>query len=116
MARRQLKTDDEAGFLMAFHDDIRETEQLFGVEVGVSVRLTKTRGLIEIRASAWKADPVRGDRCVAVFETRYPTASANRLHAGLYRAAIGIGAACYRNGLREVESKDSPGTDGAGKD
>lgn len=115
MARRQLKTDDEAGFLMAFHDDVRETEQLYGVEVGISIRLTKIRGTLEIRASAWKSDPIHGDRCVAVFETRYPTVSANRLYAGLYRAAVGIGAACSRNGLGQVGYKDSPSTDGAGQ-
>lgn len=99
MARRQLKTDDEEGFLRATYDDIRETEAMFNVKVKLEVKLTTKRGQMRLEATAWKGVGTPDERCVATFVCEYPTASASRLHAGLYRAAIGIGAACSRSGL-----------------
>jgi len=99
MSRRALKTDDEVGFLMAVHDDVRETEIMYGVKVKFEVKLTSIRGKLRLYASAWKGVGTPDERCVATFESEYPTASAARLHAALYRSAIGIGAACGRAGL-----------------
>jgi len=115
MARRQLKTDDEAGFLMAVYDDVRETEMLFRVKVKFEVKLTSKRGQLRIYASAWKGVGTPDERGVAAFECEYPTASAARLHAALYRAAIGIGAACSRAGLPYQQSDGQISTDGDGQ-
>lgn len=99
MSRRQLKTDDEAGFLLAIYDDVSETESLFGVKVKLEFKRTNVRGHFQLHASAWKDVGKADERCVATWVGEYPTASANRLHAGFYRAAIGIGGACGRAGL-----------------
>lgn len=99
MGRRALKTDDELGFLAAVWDDTRETELLFNVKVRYEIKLVSIRGRLRIVGTAWKDVGKPTERCVATFESEYPTASAARLHAGLYRAAIGIGAACSRAGL-----------------
>lgn len=99
MSRRQLKTDDEAGFLMAFYDDVVETESMYRVKVKVEIKTTSKRGQLRFYATAWKDVGKPDERAVATFECEYPTAQAARLHAGLYRAAVGIGAACGRAGL-----------------
>lgn len=99
MSRRQLKTDDEAGFLLAIYDDVVETEALFSVKVKLELKRGYKRGLFRLHATAWKDVGTPDERCVATWEGEYPTAAANRLHAGFYRAAIGIGAACSRAGL-----------------
>lgn len=99
MSRRQLKTDDEDGFLMAFSDDVAETEVLFRVKVKVEFKRTSIRGKLRLVATAWKGVGTLNERCVATWEGEYPTAQASRLHAALYRAAVGIGAACSRAGL-----------------
>lgn len=99
MSRRTLKTDDEAGFLLAIYDDVSETEAMFGVKVKLEFKRTNRRGCFQLHASAWKDVGQPAERCVATWVGEYPTASANRLHAGLYRAAIGIGASCGRAGL-----------------
>jgi hypothetical protein len=99
MARRQLRAEDEDGFLLAIHDDVRETEDLYRVKVKMEIKLTSQRGKLRILASAWKDVGKPEERAVATFEGEYPTAKATRLYAALYRAAIGIGAACGRAGL-----------------
>jgi hypothetical protein len=108
MSRRQLKTDDEAGFLMAFCDDIRETELLYGVKIEVRLVPGRTRGQVNIDCEAWKRHQDGGSERVAEFKGQYPTASAARLHAALYRAAIGIGAQCGRAGLPYKHGDGTP--------
>lgn len=109
MSRRTLKTDDEAGFLMATYDDIAETAQLYRVYIKFEVKPTSQRGRFRIVASAWKDVGKPAERAVATWEGEYPTAQAARFHAALYRAAVGIGAACGRAGLPYGE-KDSEDT------
>lgn len=99
MSRRQLKADDEGGFLMAISDDISETQQLYQVVVKIEFKPTNLRGHFRICASAWKDVGKPDERRVATWEGEYPTAQAMRIHAALYRAAVGIGAACGRAGL-----------------
>jgi hypothetical protein len=91
MSRRALKADDEEGFLMAFHDDIRESELLFRVQIECVILPTRIRGQLNIQMIAYKLPRKPLDAPHAVTNTPYPTASANRLHGGLYRAAIRIG-------------------------
>lgn len=99
MSRRALKTDDEMGFLMAISDDVAETQQLYRVLVKLEFKPLSQRGHFRIIATAWKDVGKPDERCVASWQGEYPTAQAARLHAGLYRAAVGIGAACGRAGL-----------------
>jgi len=91
MSRRALKTDDELGFLLAFCDDLAESEALFNVQIEVVILRTRKRGEIAINCFAYKRPRKTGDEPYATSTTPYPTAAANRLHAGLYRAAIRIG-------------------------
>jgi hypothetical protein len=110
MSRRTLKSDDEAGFLMATYDDLAETAQLYRVELKVVIKPSGVRGRFRMRAEAWKDVGKPLERCVASWEGEYPTAQAMRFHAALYRAAVGIGAACGRAGLPYGE-KDSSSVD-----
>jgi len=99
MSRRTLKSDDEEGFLMATHDDLAETAQLYRVQLKITIKPSSVRGRFRMRSEAWKDVGKPLERCVASWEGEYPTAQALRFHAALYRAAVGIGAACSRAGL-----------------
>lgn len=107
MSRRQLKADDEEGFLMAVSDDILETQQLYRVVIKMEFKPTSLRGRFRIVASAWKDVGKPDERRVATWEGEYPTAQASTLYAALYRSAVGIGAACGRAGLPYRHDKDS---------
>lgn len=96
MSRRQLKTDDEAGFLLAFFDDLAESEHLFRVQIECVLLRARKRGEININMIAYKLPRKPGDEPWAISNTPYPTASANRLHGGLYKAAIRIGGELAR--------------------
>lgn len=90
-SKRNLRSDDEAGFLLAFCDELADTEELFGVQVEVVVLRTARRGQLNINCFAYKTPRKPSDEPFAVSYTQYPTAAATRLHAALYRAAIRIG-------------------------
>lgn len=109
MSRRQLKANDEAGFLMAVTDDIAETQQLYRVLVKIEIKPTSIRGRFRIKATAWKDVGMPDERAVASWEGEYPTVQCQAFYAGLYRAAVGIGAACGRAGL-PYRNEDSDST------
>lgn len=99
MSRRTLKSDDEVGFLQATYDDLAETALLYRVELKFTIKPSAVRGRFRLRSEAWKDVGKPLERCVASWEGEYPTAQAMRFHAAIYRAAVGIGAACSRAGL-----------------
>jgi hypothetical protein len=107
MSRRQLKTDDEAGFLLAVHDDLAETRQLFHVQIEMLLIPASTRGHFHITCYAYAVPRKVGDQPIASSATPYPSAHAMRLHAALYRAAIRIGGECARL-APESRVKDRP--------
>jgi hypothetical protein len=91
MGRRTLRTDDEEGFLIAVCDDLAESEALFNVQIEMVILRTRVRGQLKINCIAYKQPRKAGDAPYAETTTPYPSASALRLHAALYRAAIRIG-------------------------
>lgn len=91
MSRRQLKTDDEMGFLMAIYDDLKENELLFKSSCVIELRPTAKRGHFEWIVSAYKATGEGGEPLMLTTRTPYPSVTANRLYASLYRAVISIG-------------------------
>lgn len=93
MARRQLKSDDEVGFIRAYRDDLADTEAMYHVIIRCElVRPLHGTGL-EIRMTAHKRGQESSEAPWCEARYLYPTHSANTLYAALYRAAIGIGAA-----------------------
>jgi hypothetical protein len=109
MSRRNLKADDEEGFLKAVSDDVHETESLYRVKVKIEFKALSARGKFRIIATAWKGVGTLEERCVAEWNGEYPTLQAMRVHAALYRAVVGLGAACGRAGL-PYRHEDSDGT------
>lgn len=107
MSRRQLRSDDEDGFLMAIHDDLTESKALFNVQVEMYLMPASTRGAFHIICYAYKRPRKPGDEPYATSSTPYPSSQAKRLHAGLYRAAIRIGGELARLHTQK-EIKDSP--------
>lgn len=96
MARRALKTDDEAGFLMAVYDDWCENELMFGVQIEMRLVRGKQRGTFDIVCDVYKSSDELGRQLLETTRTPYPSHSANRLHAGLYRAQIAAGGVLAR--------------------
>lgn len=108
MARRNLKSDDEAGFLMALHDDITESKALFNCQIEMEFMPASKRGEFHIICYAYKRPRKPGDAPYASTSTPYPSPHAARLHAALYRAAIRIGGELARlHGGYQVADKTS---------
>lgn len=91
MARRALRTDDEAGFLMAIHDELAELKLLFGVQIELLFMPASKRGHFHLVCYAYKVPRKPADEPYCSTSIPYPTAAATRLHAGVYRACIRIG-------------------------
>lgn len=91
MSRRQLKAGDEEGFIMAWFDDIVESEALYGVQIEVVLLRARKRGEININCIAYKTPRKPSDEPYAISNTPYPSAAATTLYAALYRSAVRIG-------------------------
>ncbi len=93
VSRRTLKTDDEEGFLRAYRDEILDTQAMYGVSIGVDIRVREgVQGItIHLRAEGVEGRPLYGHTVHARYQ--YPTSTATRLHAGLYQAAIRLNVA-----------------------
>ena len=94
MSRRQLKTDDEWGFLLAFWDEMADLEIVYKATVLWDIRRSNKRGEIAFhgRAVGDEDGPLLG--AVIHAEFRYPASTVSRLHAALYTAAIRLSVAC----------------------
>lgn len=107
MTRRQLKTDDEAGFLRAFRDEVFDLVADYKVRVEFHLALPVAGPGVVIRGFAYQKDGSGAEQLYAACEQPYPTHSALRLHAALYRAAIKLGGA-IREAKRAAWQEDSP--------
>lgn len=102
MARRQLKTDDEEGFLRAYKDEILDAQENYQVLIVMSIEVRAGRPGITLVGAAYSQAENATGLAIATVEQQYPTASASRLHAGLYRAAIGLSVALSRDYERKT--------------
>lgn len=91
MARRQLKTDDEEGFLRAYRDELFDVAQDHNCHISCSLVVPLHTNGLAIRMRAYDVDETGNEVCLATFDQPYPTHVANRLHAALYRAMIRLG-------------------------
>jgi len=96
MSRNQLRSGDEEGFLLACHDDIRETEQMYRVHVQCELVAGRKRGEWRFLMTAVRKAPDGSAVLFATGEYPYPSASARTLYAAFYRACVRIGAECAR--------------------
>lgn len=93
MPRRQLKTDDEEGFLRAFRDEVLDLAIEYDVHIKMWLDHPRQQPGMVIRADAYRHFGTSDERLYARAYQEYPSHSANRLHAALYRAAIKLGGA-----------------------
>jgi len=107
MSRRQLKTDDEEGFIRAFRDEVRDLASTYNVVMEFTLRVQVLRPGLVIHAEAFRMDGNGADQVYAVADQEYPSHSVARLHAALYRAAIKLGGA-IRDRERAGAALDSP--------
>lgn len=102
MSRRQLKTDDEEGFLRAFKDEVLDTEADYQVRIYIQVTVRPERPGVTFVWSVFSTAPDATGEALLNGEQVYPTHSASRLHACLYRVAISISVAISRDYERKT--------------
>jgi len=107
MSRRQLKTDDEEGFLRAFRDEVMDLAKEYDVRLEFTLRVLVLNRKLCIHGEAYYLDPFGAEQLFAMAEQEYPSHSVARLHAALYRAAIKLGGA-IRQEIRFRASEGSP--------
>jgi len=107
MSRRQLKTDDEEGFLRAFRDEVLDLAEVYQVTVEFTLRVQVLTRKLVIHGEAFKRDSEGQEQVYAAAEQEYPSHSVVRLHAALYRAAVKLGGA-IRERERAGAALDSP--------
>lgn len=105
MSKRELRSDDEAGFLRAFRDEMFDLVETHKVRLEFTLRVPVGTPGIVIHGEAFKRDNEGYEQFYAAFDQPYPTHTANRLHAALYRAAIRLGVE-IRDRQRAEESGD----------
>lgn len=104
MSKRQLRADDEEGFLRAFRDECFDVVLTHSVRLEFTLRLpVQSPGLV-IHGEAFKRDENGDEQVYAAFSLPYPTHTANRLHSALYRAVIRLGVE-----VRDRERAESGG-------
>lgn len=90
MGKNQLKADDVSGFVLAFTDEIKDTEMMYGVTCYVRVVLTGKRGELKLVGVATRLSDV--DKLVEVgrAERQWPSARYTSLHGLLYALAMSL--------------------------
>lgn len=96
MSRNQLKSGDEEGFLLACYDDIRETEQMYGVVISCELAPGRRRGDWSFVMTARQRSQDGPGEVYATGAYPYPSPSARTLYGAFYRACVRIGAECAR--------------------
>lgn len=108
MSKRQLKADDESGFIRAWKDEIADLASNEDVRIVVTLRApVQAEGLV-IHCEAFKWDWLDSDVLYASFSQPYPSHTATRLHAALYRALVRLGVE-IRDRRRVEAGEESPG-------
>jgi len=102
MSRRQLKTDDEEGFLRAFKDEILDAQADYQVRIDVRVEVRPERPGVTFHGEVYSVAPDATGELLMRVEQQYPTHSASRLHAALYRLAISVSVALGRDHERRT--------------
>lgn len=94
MSRRQLKTDDVDGFVLAFWDEVRDTELLYQVTITLDMRVKAARGGFSYHALAVRTDEDGVDRPAGAAQVDWPSSRFTSLHAMLYRLGLAIAVDC----------------------
>lgn len=94
MSKRNLRAEDEDGFIRAFNDETRDTELTYDVRIVWQLCKGRDANALYLRGTAHKADENDCEQVWAHTEYRYPTHRTNRLYAALYAAAIALNVVC----------------------
>lgn len=91
MSKRQLKADDEEGFLRAYRDELLDVAHDHNCQVSCSLVLPLQGHGLRIRMRAYQWGDDGREECLATFDQDYPSHTATRLHGALYRAMVRLG-------------------------
>lgn len=91
MSRRQLRADDEEGFLRAYKDELLDVAHDHGCNISCSLVVPLMGTGVVIRLRAYRNGTGHPEECLATFDQPYPSHTATRLHAALYRAMVRLG-------------------------
>jgi len=96
MSRRTLRSDDVEGFIRAFNDEVRDTEEIYQVACEYSLRKGNLRGEIYIHGEASFTSPENGTQVVATADRVFPSPRVRDLHACLYQSAMSLNVAVQK--------------------
>jgi len=96
MSKRTLRSDDVEGFIRAFNDEVRDTEEIYQVGCEYSLRKGNLRGEIYIHGEASFTSPENGLQVVATADRVFPSPRVRDLHACLYQAAMALNVAVQK--------------------
>lgn len=113
MSRRELKSDDEAGFIRAWKDEMFDLANEEHVRLEVTLRAPVREAGLVIYCEALKRDDFGYEQVYAHFSQPYPSHSANRLHAALYRALVRLGVEIRDRRRAEAQENSSAPVDGS---
>jgi len=96
MGKNQLRADDVDGFVLAAHDELRDTELKYGVKVYTRVLLDERRGKLRFIMVAVRRSETMEELEYARAEREYPSARYTSLHGLLYACAMSLNIAVQR--------------------
>lgn len=93
MPRRSLKADDVDGFMLAFWDEVVDTEKLYFCSVDLSISRSQQRGRFLFVANVMWTHPDRVGWPLVSESVTWPTNKATSVHAALYALACRLNVA-----------------------
>jgi len=96
MGKNQLRADDVQGYLLAAHDELRDTELRYGLTCYSRVILSQKRGTLKFVMVAVRRSETMEEVEYARAEREWPSARYTSLHALLYACAMSLNIAVQR--------------------
>lgn len=106
MSKRQLRADDEEGFLRAYRDELLDVAHDHNCQISCSIVVPLRQPGLMIRLRAYQLDEHGREECLATFDLPYPTHTATRLYSALYRGMVRLGIE-----LRDKRRQQATGDD-----
>lgn len=107
MSKRQLKSEDVDGFMLATWDSAVDMAEQYDVSIGIGVGFRKDRGRMVFRATAFQTQPDGSEKPVARAEREWPGHYSKTVHGLLYSLLIGLWRA-LDDWRAEAPEQDSP--------
>lgn len=90
MSKRQLKSEDVDGFMLASWDSWTDMAVAYDVSIGIGVGVRRDRGHLMFKATAFHKGEDGVEQAVAHAERQWPGHYSSTIHGLLYSLLIGL--------------------------